>query len=50
MPKEIKLLPIPDNPLQDLAELGKPLKSHSLKAIKKKIRQKAKEEVFDGLR
>ena len=49
-PDEIILLPIPKDPVADLAELGKPLRHLSLRQIKAKIRERAKKEVLDDLR
>ena len=49
-PGELILLPIPDDPVKDLEELGKPLRGLSIKEIKRRIRERAMKEVLDGLR
>ena len=49
------LLPVPDDPVTDLAELGRAIPNLSLKALKSRIRQRGKKEAMsrsptDGLR
>ena len=50
VPGEIILMPIPDDPLKDLEDLGKSLRGMSLKQIKERIRRRAMREVLDDLR
>ena len=38
-------LPIPENPVQDLEELGKKLRGHSIKEIKRKTEKRSLREV-----
>lgn len=46
-PKEIILLPVPENPLKDLEALGKMIPARSLHEIKKKIRSRAMQDVIE---
>ena len=41
----LTLLPVPKDPVKDLAELGKALKGQSIREIKNRIRERAKREV-----
>jgi len=43
-PEEILLLPVPADPLQDLAELGKKLPKLSLRELRTGIRRRAQQE------
>jgi hypothetical protein len=43
--KEIILLPVPENPIKDLEELGKMIPIKSLQEIKKKIRSRGMQDV-----
>ncbi len=45
-PHELILLPVPKDPVKDLAELGRPLRKHSLVSIKRRIREQAKWEAI----
>jgi hypothetical protein len=49
-PNEIVLIPVPADPLKELAELGKPLERFSLEEIKRRARRRAKEEALNALR
>ena len=44
-PDRMIFFPVPDDPIEDLAKLGKPLRRLSLKSIKKRIRDRAVQEV-----
>ena len=44
-PDRLILLPVPKDPVADLARLGKPLRGLSLKAIKQAIQKQAEREV-----
>jgi len=44
---EIVLLPVPCDPVEDLADLGRPLKDHTLKQLREKILHRAKEEALE---
>ena len=43
-PREVVLIPVPEDPVKDLEELGKPLAKYSLKALRKRILERAREE------
>ena len=45
-PDEIVLLPVPEDPIEELSRLGKPLKRYSLAQIKKMIQKAAREEAL----
>ncbi len=44
-PDELVLLPVPDDPVDDLAELGRKLPRASLRRLRAKILARAKKEV-----
>jgi len=45
-PDEVVLLPVPEDPVASLEEMGKALEGKSIAEIKKTIRRKAAEEVL----
>ena len=45
-PDEIVLLPVPDDPVKELARLGKPLKRYTIAQLKAAIRKRALEEAL----
>ncbi len=47
-PSEIVLLPVPDDPVEDLARLGEKLKGISIQDMKAAIRRRAQKEVASG--
>lgn len=49
-PNKVILMPVPDDPVQDLAELGKPLRGLSIKQIKARARAYAVREALRGVR
>jgi hypothetical protein len=50
-PGELVLLPVPDDPVKDLREWGKPLQGMSMEEIKQAIQEQAEKEVSTlGLR
>ena len=44
-PGELVLLPVPDDPVKDLREWGKPLRGMSMEEIKQAIQEQAEKEV-----
>lgn len=49
-PGRLILIPVPDDPVKDLAELGKPLRGLSIRQIKARIRARAVQEALRGIR
>ena len=49
-PDELILLPIPEDPVAELARLGKKLQGYSVEEIKAAIQERAEEEALSGLR
>lgn len=48
-PSEIVLRPLPEDPVKDLEELGKDLRGHSIKEVKRRIRERAIKEALSAL-
>ncbi len=44
-PDGVLLLPVPEDPVRDLEELGEPIRGMSLEAVKQRIRRRARVEV-----
>jgi len=47
-PEELVLIPLPSNSVHALAELGQPVRSHSIAELRTRIRKRAKKEVLHG--
>ncbi|HOW73367.1 MAG TPA: AbrB family transcriptional regulator [Phycisphaerae bacterium] len=45
MPEKLVLLPVPDDPVKDLREIGRRLKGKTIRELRQAIEQQAMEEV-----